>query len=335
MDPCSPSTIAVHAEMAPADDAEHAQLCTGSALSSCLLLTEEDDAELSLRWPRALRCAVLTSDCIAPAILLLLIGLTLTGFLALNLSSTSNSPSTSQPLPPYIPSSGICVLARVDDVHSSLISAFISVLALNQRPPRIFFVATARDSDVDELRAIVQQTNQLHQLALSSVLSVTWAAAKRLYSDLDEVESFGYVHTDLAMATLTEEHPECRYLSITDTDYIHSPHLLDRVELLTALGYELIGWSFVSHHPRLQRTEVGTGAWDALTCGWVRADFVPSEIDLSASLFQLSLWKQLHLSFTQLGGQFGFAEADSRLIRQVIAANVSRILMTGTCLVHR
>ena len=334
-------TSGAYAEVAIADDADHSELLpTGSAVLGRPLLTEGDGSDLSPAWPTLIQSLLLASDCFTPILLLCLITLTLTGHLTLTLNPTPHplsSPLPPTPLPAYLPSHGICILARTYPTHYPFLPTFLSLLTFNTHPPRVFLVHTANDTGgVDPLRAIADDANRRHHLGLASVLDVTWDSARRRYPDMDRVESFGYVHTDLAMELLADEHAaECRYVVITNGDNIYASHFVDRVELLTAQGYELIGWSFVSHHEKPALSEVGAGTWEDLTYKWVRAEFLPSEIDLGASLFKLSLWRQLHLGFTQFGRKFGFAGADGRHIMRLAAANVSRVLMRDTYLVHQ
>ena len=340
-----PPSSAVYSEVATNEEDESDGLLNGSAAPTRRALKSYGSTDSSTTWSRLAHLAILASACIAPAAVLLLVLLTLTGFITISFPSSSPAPSSlllllpppppPEPLPAYLPSNGICILARCYDAQYSFIPTFISLLTFNAHPPLIFFVNTEKEGNLTTLHRILADANAHHNLSLAHPLDISWDQATAVFPQMDSVPSYGYVHTDLAMTTLADAHPECTYVTITNSDNMYSRGWLDKVELQIAAGYELIGWSFVSHHEKPHLSEKGEGTWEDLRYKWVRAEFLPSEIDLGASMLKLSLWKRLGLGFTQYGRQYGFAGADGRHIMKLTAENVKRILMRGTYLVHQ
>ena len=158
---------------------------------------------------------------------------------------------SSVPVLPYVPQQGFCVLVRTYSGHYHFPPTFLALLMENSSPPKVFFVLTDRSSSAEEARRIVRAANEREGREVAVLLNVTATEAKREFPPLGTADDFGYAYTDAALRVLTTQHSqECRFLTVTNGDNIYSSGAFDRIHMEVVAGYQLISWSFVSHHRR-------------------------------------------------------------------------------------
>lgn len=233
----------------------------------------------------------------------------------------------------YVPTTGFCVLARTFSGHYTMLPTFIDLLMQNESPPKVFLVLTDSTSSREEIARIVTAVNLYQGKKVAVVLNVTTADALLEFPALGNDADFGYAWTDAALRILTAHRTyskECHFLIITNADNIYTRGAFTRIYSEVQLGYQLVSWSFVSHHKRT--AVVADGFSDDGTGHVLSGEFRRGSIDLGTASWNLSLWAAIGYRFSTAKTLFA---ADWFFFDALVQSQVNRTTISQVLMVHQ
>jgi hypothetical protein len=232
----------------------------------------------------------------------------------------------------------LCVVTRIYYAQISYFPVFALALYHNNfHNIRIYLINTDIRTDLAQLEQTIQFINQL---VLRNDFIILLDLGK---PSIDK--NYGYGMTDRALTYLYQQHTDsasmCQYVTFTNADNFYSRNFVKKILPHMKAGKDIIGWGFVSHHPKVQYQEYIDPKKKAVpevvddgTEKCAPAIFKKGYMDLGAVAYRLSFLQEYNLYFLrphwtdiiQSGGYF---------VQDASKRTNSSVLLRQTLFVHQ
>ncbi|KAJ3305442.1 hypothetical protein HDV03_001536 [Kappamyces sp. JEL0829] len=237
----------------------------------------------------------------------------------------------------------LCVVARTYHKTFPDLPSFILSLSQNTRKPIVYLLVTDKNSSHSAVQVIADKVNGFLGYPMAQVLPVT-AAEAAPHFNLDDPHEYGYAYTDAAADLMLRDQQAypCDYFIFTNGDNLYSKGLVDDYLAKDMEDdLDIVGFDFVSHHPR---ESAGTDRYienDGTRIG-IRADFQMSFLDLGAFMIKASFMEQQQLRFVPIGLRY-FQDhpygplffADGMLIEEASRRTEKKKIHRQTLMLHQ
>lgn len=209
----------------------------------------------------------------------------------------------------------LCIIVRTHlKKYDYLLTSLLSLNHNSRSKPSVYVIDTGTIQDHDRLDLIIADVNSLSHTKIASILELT-----NVSSSIGN--TYGYVHTDLAVEKLLEEDSSCNYFMITNGDNFYISGFSDKyIDPLMKQGYELIGFGFVSHHFEYLHFET---------------EFRVGRIDLGAFVVRRDVIKKVENRFKHVvQDSDDFFTADGQFVEKVSKTVRKKIMLKNVLLIH-